>query len=167
MNENINLIEILKNCPVGTKLYTPLAGEVTFMGVDKNSSHPIDVRYKFEDTMSFDSKGRYFSEFKDGECLIYPSKENRDWSKFKAPWYKKEKFDPKTLKPFDKVIARCLNNEIWRASYFSHIANYEDGTYYSCINNFKFIAVIPYNEETKHLIGTTDEAPEYYRYWED
>ena len=26
--------------------------------------------------------------------------------------------------------------------------------------------VIPYNDETKHLVGTTDEAPEYYRYWE-
>ena len=32
------------------------------------------------------------------------------------------------------------------------------GTYRCCI---------PYNEETKHLVGTTDEAPEYYRYWED
>ena len=27
--------------------------------------------------------------------------------------------------------------------------------------------VIPYNDETKHLVGTTDEAPEFYKYWED
>lgn len=26
---------------------------------------------------------------------------------------------------------------------------------------------VPYNDETKHLVGTKDEAPEYYRYWED
>ena len=30
-----------------------------------------------------------------------------------------------------------------------------------------FNMVIPYNDETKHLIGTTEEAPEYYRYWEN
>ena len=30
-----------------------------------------------------------------------------------------------------------------------------------------FIYGIPYNEETKHLVGTTEETPEYYKYWED
>lgn len=167
MNENIDLTKILKDCPKRTKLYTPLAGEVYFVGIKERDEYQIDVENEESNGLSFNKQGRYFTEFGDGECLLFPDKENRDWSKFKAPWYKKEKFDPKTLKPFDKVIARCLNNEIWRISYFSHFANYEDGTYYSCINNFKFIAVIPYNEDTKHLLGTIDDAPEYYRYWED
>lgn len=167
MNENIDLTKILKDCPKGTKLYTPLAGEVTFVGIKERNEYQIDVENKDFNGLSFNKQGRYFTEFEDGECLLFPSKEIRDWSKFKAPWYKNKKFDPKTLKPFDKVIARCLNNEIWRASYFSHIANYEDGTYYSCINNFKFIAVIPYNEDTKNLLGTIEDAPDYYRYWED
>lgn len=89
MNENIDLTQILKDCPKGTKLYTPLAGEVTFKGVYNENTYPIEVINKFDDEISFDSKGRYFSEF--DECLLFPSKENRDWSKFKAPWTKNEK----------------------------------------------------------------------------
>ena len=37
---------------------------------------------------------------------------------------------------------------------------------YSCISDY-YKYCIPYNDDTKHLVGTKDEAPEYYRYWED
>ena len=104
------------------------------------------------------SKGT-ISRWHNGECLLFPSKDQRDWSKFTAPWYKKEKFDPKTLKPFDKVLVRISN--LWRVNFFS--AN-EDGAY-RCID-YSFIYCIPYNDDTKHLVGTTKEAPEYYKYWE-
>lgn len=73
---------------------------------------------------------------------------------------KQEKFDPKTLQPFDRVLVRF--NEIWCCDLYSNPHN-EEHMCVCCETD----AVIPYNDETKHLVGTTDEAPEYYRYWEE
>ena len=75
------------------------------------------------------------------------------------------KFDPKTLKPFDKVLVSDEHHTRWRCSFFSHIVDQLHYKYFTSDSCYKFC--IPYNEETKHLIGTTDEAPEYYRYWEN
>lgn len=92
------------------------------------------------------------------------SKEQRDWSKFKP---KKNRFDPKTLQPFDKVLARDTENSTWRGTLFSYY-NKDDRASYPCVTvGYVFSVCIPYNDETKHLLGTSDEAPEYYRYWED
>ena len=88
------------------------------------------------------------------------------WSKFIAPWRKKEKFDPKTLQPFDKVLVRDFFNDEWVCDYFSNISNTNKEYPYSCIA-YSHKMCIPYNEDTKYLLGTNDEAPEYYRYWED
>ena len=163
MNENIDLTQILKDCPKGTKFYSTVLGEVTFKDIVDDAKFPIIVSYKcglYEE--SFMADGRMLDYA--GECTIFPSKEQRDWSKFTAPWYKpeKKKFDPKTLKPFDKVLVRL--NFKWRVNFFS---NKEDGGC-RCIDiNYLFKYCIPYNDETKHLIGTKDEAPEYYKYWEE
>ena len=98
---------------------------------------------------------------------MFPSKYQRDWSKFTAPWYKKEKFDPKTLQPFDRVIVRDSRSDKWRCQFFSHILK-DDDYFCACIySSYTYGNCIPYNDDTKHLIGTTEEAPEYYRYWED
>ena len=75
---------------------------------------------------------------------------------------KKSKFDPKTLQPFDKVLVRNFHVSIWQCGIFSHQHFHQ---YFVYNDTYKFC--IPYNEETKHLVGTTDEAPDYYRYWED
>lgn len=163
MNENINLTKILKYCPKGYKLYTPLYGEVEFEGIIYGK-FPIVVTDEFRN-IYFTEKGLYY-DAPNAECLLFPSKEQRDWSKFTAPWYKKEKFDPKTLKSFDKVLVRDNYKEEWSCNFLSHISN--DGVYYPYITlhiGYKFC--IPYNEDTKHLVGTTEEAPDYYRYWED
>lgn len=78
---------------------------------------------------------------------------------------KKSKFDPKTLKPFDKVLARYNSDDMWKVDFYSHKG--VSKTYpYRCIGS-PYTYCIPYNDDTKHLVGTTDEAPEYYRYWED
>ena len=74
------------------------------------------------------------------------------------------KFDPKTLKPFDRVIVRNNNGE-WKCANFSHIKDYDSDYRYDCCYMI-YRYCIPYNEETKHLVGTTEEAPKYYRYWE-
>ena len=164
MNENIDLTNILKDCPKGWKFYTPVWGEVTFIEIKKNKDclFPICICTTISSCTNLTKDGRYLINRKGTECILFPSKEQRDWSKFTAPWYKKEKFDPKTLKPFDRVLVRDRYIEHWICNLFSHIINDE----YLCIGSC-FIYCIPYNDDTKHLVGTTDEAPEYYRYWED
>lgn len=164
MNENINLCEILKDCPKGTKLYSPVIGEVIFEDINYNSSYPIGVSNAFEN-LELTKDGKYLNE-PDGECILFPSKDQRDWSKFSAPWYKKEKFDPKTLQPFDRVLVKGCVSNTWKCGLFSHVKDDASLYKYSCAGD-AYAVCIPYNEEAKHLVGTTKEAPEFYRYWED
>ena len=165
MNENIDLIKILKNCPEGWKFWSPISGEIEFYSILENYNYPIVLSCK-KGKIWFSKEGLFDIENEGAECLIFPSKDQRDWSKFSAPWYKKEKFDPKTLKSFDKVLVRDNYKEEWSCNFLSHISN--DGVYYPYITlHIGYKLCIPYNEDTKHLVGTTEEAPEYYRYWED
>ena len=162
MNENIDLTKILKDCPKGWKFYSSVYGDVSFQGI-ADLVYPIQVSNKRVGEVLLSEKGRFLIGV--GECILFPSKDQRDWSKFTAPWYKKEKFDPKTLKPFDKVLVSDEHHTRWRCSFFSHIVDQLHYKYFTSDSCYKFC--IPYNDDTKHLVGTTDEAPEYYRYWED
>ena len=162
MNENIDLIKILKDCPIGWKLYSSIYGNVTFRRIENNADCPIV--FFFIDKRGLSrcqsvTKQGLLESYCTGECTLFPSKTQRDWNKFSAPWYKKEKFDPKTLKPFDKVLVRDNLNNPWVCDHFSYI-NHAD----ICITTTGCKYCIPYNDDTKHLVGTTDEAPEYYRY---
>ena len=168
MNENLDLVKILKDCPKGTKFYSYIFGDETyFQGFSLYEGKPISIIIygkKGEwQNFSLSRKGHPYSD-ECGECCIFPSREMRNWSKFTAPWYKKEKFDPKTLQPFDKVLVSV--GDEWQCDFFSHMLN---GDIFNkrCIGVGDMNIVIPYNDDTKHLIGTSDEAPEYYRYWED
>ena len=266
MNENLNLVKILKDCTEGIKLYSTIFGDVKFNHVE-NDAYPIvlDVREGFTFRVSQD--GRYMNDF-NGECTLFPSKEQRDWSKFnpkknglvstcefkdgdilsyqchgfnnrsiyiyryhkifntsyyvalsgydnefrvdnKGAWalngynetvrfateeekqkllkaikdngYKwnaetktleklvKPRFDPKTLMAFDKVLVRLTKDCIWNATFFSHYDKEVNWGCYPCVTTSckSYSKCIPYNDETKHLLGTSDEAPEFYRYWED
>ena len=324
MNENLNLVEILKDCPKGIKLYSTIFGDVKFNHVE-NDTYPIvlDVRKGFTFRVSQD--GRYINDFS-GECTLFPSKEQRDWSKFNpkknglvstcefkdgdilsyqnarlsnrtiyiyryhkrfnTSYYvalsfdpkkslmicnkgglalngyndtarfateeekqklfdtiklngykwnaetktleklvkpkfkvgdklvnrvnmymgdlshqcviseitndkyilndggyihfknqdiwelapdKKHRFDPKTLQPFDRVLVRLTKDCIWNATFFSHYDKEVNWGCYPCVTTSckSYDKCIPYNDETKHLLGTSEEAPEYYRYWED
>ena len=162
MNENIDLTKILKDCPKGWKFYSSVYGDVSFQGI-ADLVYPIQVSNKRAGEVLLSEKGRFLIGV--GECILFPSKDQRDWSKFTAPWYKKEKFDPKTLKPFDKVLVSDEHHTRWRCSFFSHIVDQFHYKYFTSDSCYKFC--IPYNDDTKHLVGTTEEAPEYYRYWED
>lgn len=75
-------------------------------------------------------------------------------------------FDENTLKPFDKVLARDFLNDNWMADFFEKIE--ENDIYYNvtCVT-CKWVQCIPYNEDTKHLLGTTNDCPEYYKWWEE
>ena len=164
MNENIDLTKILKNCPKGWKFYSSAFGDVEFDSISEYNINPICIRVNANFYPFLNKYGKYYIENK-GECILFPSKGQRDWSKFVAPWYKKDKFDPKTLQPFDKVMVRDAKCQAWVCTIFSHQG--EDCEYpYETASGACFYC-IPYNDDTKHLVGTKEEAPEYSRYWED
>lgn len=110
----------------------------------------------------YDNYGGKWSEVKRSCCDF-------NWSKNGYRIKPKEKFDPNTLKPFDRVLVLDTFDKVWCCDLYSHKVNGQEcvNPTYSCrcigdITN----KVIPYNEETKHLVGTNKEAPEYYRHWE-
>ena len=82
------------------------------------------------------------------------SKENKVWNA-----EKKQVVDLKikwmALKPFDKVITRVDVNSIWTANIFSHVDQHGKYVTIGCISGYTYC--LPYNEETAHLIGTTDK----------
>lgn len=83
----LDLVKILKDCPNGTKLYCPIFGEVIFVKVlNDGSDYKIKTttsRTKIE--VTFTADGRYYESEPDAECVLFPSKDCRDWSKFKCP----------------------------------------------------------------------------------
>ena len=172
MNENLDLTKILKGCPKGTEFYHAGFGRVWFVGIDLDSDYPIRLSLNNDpcDNTALTKKGTVNVQY-DGECILFPSRTQRDWSKFEKFWDKPkvekvEKFDPKTLQPFDndKVLVRADKNDCWMAAHFSHVDDY---THKAVCNTFYYTQCIPYNEETKHLVGKIDDCPEYYKWWED
>ena len=245
MNKKLNLVEILKDCLSGTKFYTPVWGEVSFRKLLEGKIYAISI-----DTCNGNTcltKEGCYIPVNDAECIIFPSKDQRDWSKFVSPckfkdgdiiatkdgsqvfilkrvkndeegycyigydfidnalfrageWYfsrlatEEEKrkffdaiklngykwnaetktleklipnrFNPITLKPFDKVLFRDSKSKEWTCGIFSHISGSLPGFPFR-IGSYNFKRCIPYNNDTKHLVGTNEEAPEFYRYWED
>ena len=159
MNENINLTKILKNCPVGWKFWSPLLGNVEFHYICQAG---VRVKTIKGDSWKLNQDGtaKIGADIASPEIMLYPSKEQKDWSKFTAPWLKKERFDPKTFQSFNKVLIKYEDN-VWLCSFFSHHKDVIDSyPTHACVY------CIPYNDDTKHLIGTKDEAPEYYKYWD-
>lgn len=117
MNENINLKEILKDCPKGTVFYSSLFGYVEFIKIDENSAeYPIVVQptvdsdwenrkcfskrgFYIDPAPSNDFEGDYAPHYFDAECTLFPSKGNKDWRTFKPTWNIHKHFDP-----FQKVL---------------------------------------------------------------
>ena len=167
MNENIDLTRILDGCPKGTKFYSSNYGNVQFIGINLASPYPIRLMAKNADNdiieASVTKRGTHHPHF-DGECTLFPSKTQRDWSKFVRFWDepKVEKFDINTLQPFDKVLVRGQNGQNWRAELFSHV----DNDFHMVVGSCYWTQCIPYNMDTMHLVGTDEDCPEYYKWWE-
>ena len=172
MNENIDLTKILEGCPKGTELYSTIYGKVRFEGISNYAESPIEIKFlnKFTNpsliSAYFAKDGRCSSSY-DGECTLFPAKDQRDWAKFERFWDKPkvEKFNPNTLKPYDKVLVKDCNSGNWGCDLFSHIG-YKDTYPFYCVGNH-YRWCIPYNDDTKHLIGTSELPSKYYRYWEE
>lgn len=122
MNENLNLVEILKDVPSGTKLWSPICGDCELDNVNSNATnYPIECISKNNQgnsiSATFTANGEYSHYYANGECVLFPSKGNRDWSTFKAPNTHKH------FEPFQKVL-RALGHEfgyeVWFADFYSH-----------------------------------------------
>ena len=164
MNENLDLTKILEGCPIGTKLYSTIFGNVSLKEIVSDCEYPIIMSQGIK-TIPITKEGKYILYY-DGECTLFPSKDQRDWSKFERFWDKPkaERFDPKTFQPFDKVLGRDTNDNCWIALFFGHIGK---GSHRAVCGYFSWTQCIPYNEETKHLVGTSNDCPEYYKWWEE
>ena len=161
----LNLCEILKDCPNGELFWSPLLGDVKLYDIDEEAK-TVDVTTKNLATWEINADGTItIDDITSEVIMLYPSRERWDWSKVKYE-PKKERFDPKTLKPFDKILVRNDIELKWNTNMFSHISN--DETYkYIGLMNTSWVYCIPFNDDTKHVVGTTDDAPDFYKYWED
>ena len=84
-NKIINIAEILKYCPKGTKLYSTIFGEVILNKINIHEKYPIVVYRLNHIRTSFTREGYYMEDFPGSECVLFPSKEQRDWNKFRLP----------------------------------------------------------------------------------
>ena len=166
--QKLNLCEILRDCPKGEMFWSPVFGDVWFYDIDQYTKR-VKVRTSGVGSWYINADGTItIDKVTSPEIMLYPSRKQRDWSKFTGPWYKKERFDPKTLKAFDRVLVR-FDCGAWSATLFSHLidSKFANKKYDIICCGSVFGYCIPYNDETKHLVGTKDEAPEFYKYWED
>jgi hypothetical protein len=151
MNENIDLTQILKDCPKGTKFWSMLDEEVEFVDIDKDCI-VFRVTKTNKETFYYNDGKAYRGI---GECVLFPSKEQRDWSKFVPTWKTKKEVVKVTLHPFDKVLAWSIEPETWGADIFSHYDS-DNVLPIWCIGGY-YKEVIPYNKDTAHLLGTSDK----------
>jgi hypothetical protein len=148
----MNIAEILKKCPKGTKLYSSLYGEVELVKVKDNTIYPIVVScLEFENyIMKFDKDGKNMTAHK--EPTLFPSKTQRDWSKFGI----NDQETKYQFKPFDKVLVRDRDDKTWRCDIFSHLD--DKGRAFICLSTW-WRQCIPY-EGNEHLFGTTNNPEE-------
>ena len=165
--QELNLCEILKYCPQGETLWSPLLGGVKFHDINQKRNF-IVISLENGEIWDINADGTItFGDVTSPEIMLYPSREQRDWAKVKYE-PRKERFDPKTLKAFDRVLVR-FDYGAWSATLFSHLidSKFANKKYDIICCGSVFGYCIPYNDDTKHLLGTKDEAPDFYKYWED
>ena len=143
MNENLDLTKILKDVPKGTILWSPVCGECELEAV-RDKSIDLKTTDCYHDFVNFNSSGKFYDN---GECVLFPSKQNHDWSTFVVPK------DHKVFKPFEKVLrvnGKAWQNalypwmNIWSCDFYSFYDK-DTRTHY-CISGFaaKDDEIIPY-----------------------
>ena len=116
--KNLNIADILRDCPSGTELYSLVSGEVILHEVVKHSDVDVIVcKHKgFSDEAIKDHYLANGAINRVGECVLFPSKEIRDWKKFEKPivieeyghcvpfWYKITADKKKNKALMDKLV---------------------------------------------------------------
>ena len=124
MTNNINVLEVLESKPNGTKLWCVLFGKCFLDGIDINNIRPIRIGIEKGDTFKLTANAKLGGKYIDGDCLLYPSKEMRDWSRF--AWKKGDiliSSDGGTEVIFDKWY-----DDTYTSFYCKHYLNSEDET---------------------------------------
>ena len=145
--KQFSLNEYLEN--PSRKVVTRSGNPVRIICTDANRFFPIVA------LIEENGQDSIFCYLPDG-VYIEGKQDSRDL--FFAP-EQKEHFDPHTLKPFDKILVRFNQRYIWKCDLFSHIEESGSPYMFHCISG-RWCECIPYNDDTKHLVGTNDEAPE-------
>jgi hypothetical protein len=109
MNENLNLVEILKYVPCGTMLWSPVFGDCEFITIDLTDIiYPIKCQITTKDRrttyVGFTKDGRLDIQYENGGCVLFPSKENMDWSTFRITK------EHKCFEPFHKNMDKTINS---------------------------------------------------------
>lgn len=99
----MNIAEILKHCKTGIKLYSTVHGEVEYIYINKyDEKYPIVCKDEMGYAAAFTIDGRIYHNYSNAECVLFPSKTQRDWNKFTIPIKKSDitmKIKPK-YRPF-------------------------------------------------------------------
>lgn len=132
MEQKINIAELLKDAPKGTKLWSPAFGEVELLRVryalaNSEESHRHNCSEDFSIECEFNAKdyslihkfgtdpfGRLY-RYDECPCILFPSKDCHTWESFVAPWGHKH------FEPFQKILA-CMGGR-WEAKIY---ARYDD-----------------------------------------
>lgn len=136
MNKNFNIAKILNNAPKGTKLWSPICGECELVSVRDTNTYPILCKSSEGHDINFTEFGKYYGGlFKNGECVLFPSKENKDWYTFRVP--------NKSFKPFQKVLVRSVITGMWKPDIYRFYD--PNGNIHICMCNMAFNEdILPY-----------------------
>lgn len=140
------------------KVVTRCGYSVRILCTDKKSSLSIVALITDKNGEEFVGNYNSFGKYNDSDYAC-------SFDLFFAPEKDKEqRFNPKTLHPFDKVLTRCDDSEKWDIDLFGYFDNPYKGV--CCLDAYLQMC-IPYNDETKHLVGTKNDCPDYYKWWEE
>lgn len=162
MNENLDLVKILRDCPTGVKFWSSEYGEVEFNGIftDSVNSYVTTILRNRTNLYYYRNGVSSLTRYPDiGICALFPSEDQRDWSKFVI---QDRRHYVDGLNPFDKVLVRDGKSNVWHIGFFEYVDDCGD-----IVCDGRYVRqCVPYNDETKDLLGTSDDCMEYYKYWE-
>lgn len=154
MDSKINVADILRHKPKGTRLYDRETDSIVlFDHVSATNGKNVIWCTRCEGSaFSYYT----YSEFgtacgcPDGIMLLAPSRDMQDWAKFAQKWHE--------FKPFDRVLVRDDDEDTWRIGIFSHMLECNPVYPYCviCTTSAPWTQCIPY-EGNEHLFGTTDK----------
>ena len=134
MNENIDLSKILRDVPKGTKFWSPVFGTVVLNSInDFVRGFTITVIAETGDYFDFNKNGAWYSDYGVNECLLFPSKDQRDWSKFeyvenynnkeftKGPWFVNKRMPGFGM---DICITRFEESSYWKEGHVARVGDY-------------------------------------------